>query len=459
MTLGTTHRAGMIESVLASRPEDGNLIKCIDIFLTKSLAEKIGFPFNSILSNPLNALIGLLVGYILQTILLFPFLLSSYIVTIYGAWLLFFVGIYYLGNFIAMAIAFPGCTLSYHREVSADYIKRLFSQLDAILSMTANFTATIMLIQTNQISKPNNSSIISSFQDLKSNLDFIPFLLQCVNESVNELTNNPKQKLNIIDKEEITKFQLLLQQFNQIMNDFIKEMTINYSQNKQNNTISTSTSTSSNNTTNSNLLTISAKTLQSTENLKNFLHIFQTNTKKEENSIQQMIKMLSSIFQKPKGIELLSLLIMKKYLIFKYNAINYQLIGNNNNFIDCIICQPINSNSTDNLNSNSNSNSTSSSNSSLNSNSNLSINFSSKSYQNYENSTNNNNNNSNPNNFKPSSKGCVVFCSPNAMFYESLILSHPTCSWLAFYLSQGFDVCFHNYRGYGASTGTVTALH
>ncbi|KAJ1428563.1 Alpha/Beta hydrolase protein, partial [Ochromonadaceae sp. CCMP2298] len=55
-----------------------------------------------------------------------------------------------------------------------------------------------------------------------------------------------------------------------------------------------------------------------------------------------------------------------------------------------------------------------------------------------------------------SAKGLVLFCSPNAGFYEGVSQCDINGSWVGFYLKQGFDVCMFNYRGYGLSTGTPT---
>jgi hypothetical protein len=49
--------------------------------------------------------------------------------------------------------------------------------------------------------------------------------------------------------------------------------------------------------------------------------------------------------------------------------------------------------------------------------------------------------------------GIVMFCSPNAGFYEGMCQSDLASSWLGYYVRLGYDVCMFNYRGYGLSTG------
>jgi pimeloyl-ACP methyl ester carboxylesterase len=53
-----------------------------------------------------------------------------------------------------------------------------------------------------------------------------------------------------------------------------------------------------------------------------------------------------------------------------------------------------------------------------------------------------------------SAKGLVLFCSPNAGFYEGVSQCDINSSWVGLYLKCGLDVCMFNYRGYGLSTGT-----
>eukprot|EP01034_Spumella_vulgaris_P034452 gene34452-42490_t len=52
------------------------------------------------------------------------------------------------------------------------------------------------------------------------------------------------------------------------------------------------------------------------------------------------------------------------------------------------------------------------------------------------------------------SRGMVLFCSPNAGFYECVSQSELRQSWLGYYCVLGYDVCYYNYAGYGSSSGT-----
>eukprot|EP00903_Cladosiphon_okamuranus_P007648 g7416.t2 len=56
-----------------------------------------------------------------------------------------------------------------------------------------------------------------------------------------------------------------------------------------------------------------------------------------------------------------------------------------------------------------------------------------------------------------SSTGCVLFCNPNAGYYESMVLAgEGNRNWVSFYTSVGCDVFLFNYRGYGRSGGSAS---
>jgi pimeloyl-ACP methyl ester carboxylesterase len=54
------------------------------------------------------------------------------------------------------------------------------------------------------------------------------------------------------------------------------------------------------------------------------------------------------------------------------------------------------------------------------------------------------------------SKGVLMYCGPNAGYFELFGITPREGSYLGLYLGMGFDVCVHNYRGYGMSSGTPT---
>ena len=71
------------------REEDSILGKCLNAFLYNSLAEKLWLPFKVIAMNPIYSLIATIVIYVVFLIIYVPLMLIAYIITAYGALIVF----------------------------------------------------------------------------------------------------------------------------------------------------------------------------------------------------------------------------------------------------------------------------------------------------------------------------------------------------------------------------------
>ena len=74
---------------LYRREENSSLGKCLNVFLYNSLAEKLWLPFKVIAMNPIYALIATIVLYVVFLIIYVPLMLIAYIITAYGALIVF----------------------------------------------------------------------------------------------------------------------------------------------------------------------------------------------------------------------------------------------------------------------------------------------------------------------------------------------------------------------------------
>ena len=71
------------------REEDSIVGKCLNVFLYNSLAEKLWLPFKVIAMNPIYSLIATVVLYVVFLIIYVPLMLIAYIITAYGALIIF----------------------------------------------------------------------------------------------------------------------------------------------------------------------------------------------------------------------------------------------------------------------------------------------------------------------------------------------------------------------------------
>jgi len=172
----------------------------------------------------------------------------------------------------------------------------------------------------------------------------------------------------------------------------------------------------------------------------------------EDTSILSKIKSLLSFTDGVEGCEKISFPYMRCLLMKKLNAQRFTISGANSNMINGVILPASRSPLT-------------SSSSSLPSSSLMFDSVQSNQSSNQGNHVNSKSGSSNSSsdtanrvvNFTSNSKGIVLFCGPNAGFYECSSQQDTTSSsssWIGFYLNLGFDVCMYNYRGYGLSTGS-----
>eukprot|EP00598_Pedospumella_elongata_P005315 CAMPEP_0184979772 /NCGR_PEP_ID=MMETSP1098-20130426/9913_1 /TAXON_ID=89044 /ORGANISM="Spumella elongata, Strain CCAP 955/1" /LENGTH=960 /DNA_ID=CAMNT_0027503105 /DNA_START=470 /DNA_END=3352 /DNA_ORIENTATION=- len=139
-------------------------------------------------------------------------------------------------------------------------------------------------------------------------------------------------------------------------------------------------------------------------------------TNDEDSGIFAKVKSVLSLGAGPEGCEKLTFPYMRCQLEQRFKAERFSLIGCDKNKIDAAI-------------------------------------FPVYVLQNSTNTATSNTTNSSAAESRMSAKGLVLFCGPNAGFYEGLCQSDFNASWLGMYLRMGYDVCMFNYRGYGLSTG------
>ena len=80
------------------REEDSITGRCLNVFLYKSLAEKLWFPLKVISMNPIYAAVITIVLYVAFLIIYVPLMLIAYIITAYGAVVIFLLELNQIGK-------------------------------------------------------------------------------------------------------------------------------------------------------------------------------------------------------------------------------------------------------------------------------------------------------------------------------------------------------------------------
>ena len=80
------------------REEDSVVGRCMNAFLYNSLAEKLWFPLKVIAINPIYSAVVTIVIYVVFLIIYVPLMLISYIITAYGALVIFLLEFNQIGK-------------------------------------------------------------------------------------------------------------------------------------------------------------------------------------------------------------------------------------------------------------------------------------------------------------------------------------------------------------------------
>lgn len=93
------------------------------VFPTNSLADHVGSNVAAIVNNPGIALAVICGIHLVIAILVFPFHMISYLISVPGAWFLFGCIIVYLCRFFARCMMFPGALLPVQRSVAKEILR------------------------------------------------------------------------------------------------------------------------------------------------------------------------------------------------------------------------------------------------------------------------------------------------------------------------------------------------
>ena len=414
--------------------------RLLTILLYQTLSNKLWLPFKTICNNPIIALVVMIILYLLFLIIYTPLWLLSYMITIYGSYIILIISIHYLAIYISRMIAFPGCNASLQKQVSSEFVRRILNYLENLSKSLLDFTATLLLIVNGDMpyfQLPSIPMINNKLQEMVTSSSSLPTLSLYLRESISFLSSSMMitsieniQFLKLCDA--IDESQKTLVELKPLAEEYLHslEMRVN------NRTYSTLRSSSSLNQVHNQrnpVLLIKAITscMKASEVLKACLDDVRPSSGSDEDiSILSKIKSLLSFTDSVEGCEKISFPYMRCLLTKKLYAQRFTIVGANSNNINGVILPASRSPLPP---------PPSSSSSSLPSSLPL-----------YDSGNQGSNITSN-------SKGIVLFCGPNAGFYECSSQQDTTSSsssWIGFYLNLGFDVCMYNYRGYGLSTGS-----
>ena len=398
-----------------SRQEHTAFGYCMRAVLFHTLADRLWTPFKLICFNPLIAVAVLIVLYLVFCVLFLPLFLLSFVITSYGSLLVFVVLFHFLAVYITRNIAFAGSSIMAQKQLSADIIRRISMFLENIAISTNEYTSMLMLVASGQIPANEIGYSIYNIEQIWQSVQFLPninnYLKDAVDTLKNEASISADEKKIMIQL--CTSLPEFFTNFQQLLHMILKPNQHPHQRPRLSITIQQLVG-------NQQVLNLAGKCLKASEILRISCTAIRPQTSNEEDGsggVSGIIKMLLSFQANLTAFERISFPYMRSILQRKYHAKSINITGNDGNMIDAVYFKA------------------------------STIQKSQSNHQSSHASSNN------PEDDSVASK-VVLFCSPNAGFYECVSQVDMQKSWFGFYSNLGYDVIMYNYRGYGRSVGT-----
>jgi hypothetical protein len=456
------------------------------VCFSQTLADKLYFPFSYVAVNPFISFLVLAVIYIVFLIIFSPLYLLSYIITSIGSCILFLLCFHYLIIYIIRLIAFPGCSISSQKSLSNDFLKRLLTFLENIAISSNQYFSTLMLIANGQLPVQEIYTKMKDLHKILLTIEYLPNVVLYLKDTLDYLK---KEKLLTSNElKTVNDFILSLETYYSSFHylyHFINEEYYSISSHSSillsNSTITTAENYHVKQKNNRLLLSHASKCLKASENMR--LSSLSLNPNRsgsssasssssssdEENEgmdtsagLNELYKLVFSFRESISSYEHITFPYMRSILKYKYGAKYYLIKGKNENIIDCCYINYENAvkirtqqpkkpsmNPTSGTSAGPVVPTLSNSAKQQQQQKQAALSVEVPSDLGDETSV------SSP---CPPSHTIVLFCNPNAAFYETISQQEYEKSWLGFYMNLGYDVFFYNYRGYGRSTSSPSPI-
>lgn len=406
-----------------SRRDDSAFTRGLQVVLYQTLADKLWTPFKAACFNPVVTLAVVVVVYLVFCIIYTPLWLASFLITTYGSWVLFLVFINYLANLISRAIAFAGSNISVQKQISSDFYRRMAMFLESMAVTISDFTAILLLGASGQMPFNQIPAMDAKFEDMMTRMAAVPVMAQFLRESLNFLTTQlmvTPEEYNIMNKlcgaieEQVAALTALEPYAVGYINSLESSRRANARSGSNGAQHGVPRGSQE-------FFKVASHCLKVSKALKVAVEVSRPAPASEEDSgMFAKLKSVLSLGTGLEGCEKLTFPYMRCQLEQRFKVEKFSLVGCDKNKIDGVI-------------------------------------FPVSVLTDASNASTSTTNPANTSNAAPtprfSPKGLVLFCGPNAGFYEGMCQSDFAASWLGTYLRMGYDVCMFNYRGYGLSTG------
>jgi hypothetical protein len=474
-----------------TRPENNSPIgRCLKSFAFPSVADRLWTPFKFICFNPVISLGILLILYLVFAIIYFPLWILSFLLTSYGSFLVLLYAIHCLSVYITRNIAFPGGTIMNQKQISIDLMRRLSGFFEGMAVKATQYLSVLVLISQGKVPVTEILSLQYQLQQYTNHIESFPNMLTYLKDAFDEVNKQNEKALKPEEQRACLQFLKSIEDFLtsyyqvlEFLNIFFTHFQVQqFTQAKK-----------------EELMKIAKKCLKAADILRICAISMRPQTKKpgqgggnqeqddEEaaaaangGGLNELFALLLSFRQQIDSFEKLAFPYMRSMIRHNYGGKIMQIKGAQDVPLEGMYVSahewklkktqkesasssgPIatNESSSSTMNgasspkrrtsgvSSANISSISTNTTTRRSSTSLSSMHDTNAPANLANSTAN----------TSSPLGIVLFCNPNAGYYEVFSQMDIEKCWLGYYLQLGYDVFVYNYRGYGNSGGIPTPV-
>jgi hypothetical protein len=457
MRIPYTHNLSLMLEEM-SRRDDGAFSKCLQVVLFQTLADKLWTPFKAVCFNPIITLGVVVVLYLIFCIIYAPLWVASLIVTSYGAFALFLVFINFLGNLIARKIAFAGSNIAFKKQISAQFLKQILAFVETNAVLISDFTAVLLLGASGQIPFQEMPPMDQKLKEVMEKMGGLTGLANLLRQAISiltaELSATPAELLTLNQlctavEEQIGALTAMQPTASAYVLSFEGYRRAMYAQYRRGTSGASAQQPPPPKGT-PELFKVASQCIKQSKALKVSVdHCKPPPAAEEDGGIISNIRAVLNLTEGLSGCEKVVFPYMRCFLKQRFKAEQFTLTGCDKNTIDGIIfpaCLGASVRSHASQGGHSNGKASAQAQQPPH----ASQAPSQSTPQHTESRTETHSADAVP---EPSPVGIVLFCSPNAAFYEGMCQCDPATSWLGYYTQKGYDVCMFNYRGYGNSSG------
>lgn len=413
---------------------------CVKVLLKHTLADRLSKNpmFRLFGASPLYTFLGILVLYCVFVLLYYPFYGIGFIITPTGSFLLFWIGILLLCRWFARCLTFPGHTPYLQRQISQEYLKAFTAHMDMFHASAAEVFYAVLIVLNGAPREANQKKIQFRMKEMQSlSSSSMPLMLtnlECLIEasqeaptvfSVSEMATLEDMKdalivllaqIKIVNTSAVGSALKALSSYSETtyiqLDQCLKGMTGDKA-----------------------AITPVAAAFDATVKLKQVLNRFVVTDSTPSGPLATAKNSIATLYTRPVGFERVAFPMMRLSIGNQYSSTRFAVFGPENNKIDCMfISVGSRASPLDGV---------------------VETGLGGCSRDCFVEATAGS---SDPMSLplRAGGAGVVLYCNPNAGFYESLSLVPRNSSYVGMYLDMGYDVVVYNYRGYANSEGTPT---